>query len=231
MQSLKILCLAIGLGAFSSTQADVIAVKGNIDYWHYSTDVTQPASSLPQTQLEDDHALSFSVAVEHPVPFLPNAKIKHSHLQADSDQSFEGVIKSHQVDLTYTDFILYYEILDNIVDADVGFGAKRLSGDILQNYTDTLDVSSTLPMLYAQAGVNLPFTGLSARVEASFAALNDEQISDAQAELKYNFIDNLLVDVGARVGYRILDIQLEEGSNAETKLKFKGPYLGIEAHF
>jgi MinD-like ATPase involved in chromosome partitioning or flagellar assembly len=67
--------------------------------------------------------------------------------------------------------------------------------------------------------------------EASFAALNDEQITDAQAELKYNFIDSVLVDVGAKVGYRILDIQLEEGSNAETKLKFKGPYLGLEAHF
>ena len=230
MRSFKILCLALGLGVFSSTQADVIAVKGNIDYWHYSTDLTQPTSSLPQAQMEDDQALSFSVALEHPVPLLPNAKIKHSHLQADSDQSFAGV-KSHQVDLTYTDFILYYEILDNIVDADVGIGAKRLSGDILQNYTNTLDVSSTLPMLYAQAGINLPFTGLSARAEASFAALDDEQISDAQAELKYNFIDTLLIDVGARVGYRILDIQLEEGSNAETKLKFKGPYLGIEAHF
>lgn len=230
MQSFKILCLALGLGAFSSTQADVIAVKGNIDYWHYSSDLTQVTSSLAQAPLQDDHALTFSVALEHPVPFLPNAKIKHSHLQADSDQSFAGV-KSHQVDLTYTDFILYYEILDNIVDADVGVGAKRLSGDILQNYTDTLDVSSTLPMLYAQAAINLPFTGLSARAEASFAALNDEQITDTQAELKYNFIDTLLVDVGAKVGYRILDIQLEEASNAETKLKFKGPFLGVEAHF
>ncbi|MCG2608640.1 TIGR04219 family outer membrane beta-barrel protein [Acinetobacter sp. SM34] len=230
MQPFKILCLTLGLGAFSSAQADVIAVKGSIDYWNYSTDLTQPASPLPQAQMQDDHGLSFSVAVEHPVPFLPNAKIKHSHLQANSEQSFAGV-NSHQVDLTYTDFILYYEVLDNIVSADVGFGAKRLSGDIVQNVTNTLDVSSTIPMLYAQAGVKLPFTGLSVGAEASFAALNDEQITDAQAEFKYNFIDSVLVDVGTKVGYRILDIQLEEGSNAETKLKFKGPYLGVEAHF
>lgn len=80
-------------------------------------------------------------------------------------------------------------------------------------------------------GVKLPFTGLSAKAEASFAKLTDTQVTDAQLELKYNFVDTLLVDVGAKAGYRILDIQLEEGSNQEAKLKFKGPYLGLEAHF
>lgn len=230
MQSFKILCLALGLGAFSAAQADLIAVKGSVDYWHYSADLSKPASALPSTELDDDHSMSYSISVEHPVPFLPNAKIKHINLQAESDQSFAGV-KSHQLDLDYTDFILYYEILDNIVSVDVGLGAKRLEGDIRQNYTNTLNVSSTLPMLYAQAGVKLPFTGLSANAEASFAKLDDEQVRDAQAELKYNFVDTPLVDVGAKAGYRILDIQLEEGSNNESKLKFKGPYLGVEAHF
>lgn len=47
---------------------------------------------------------------------------------------------------------------------------------------------------------------------------------------KYNFVDTLLVDVGAKVGYRILDIQLDQGSNQEAKLKFKGPYLGLDIH-
>lgn len=230
MQSLKLFCFVLGLGTYSSAQADFIGVKAGIDYWNYSADLSNPASVLPSPQLEDDHGMSFSVAVEHPVPFLPNAKIKHTHLQAESDQSFAGV-KNHQVDLDYSDFILYYEILDNIVSADVGFGAKRLEGDIRQNVTQTQEVSSTVPMIYAEAGVKLPFTGLSARAEASFAALDDEKITDVQAELKYNFVESILVDVGAKAGYRILDIQLEEGSNQEAKVKFKGPYIGVEAHF
>ncbi|MCQ5134536.1 hypothetical protein, partial [Coprococcus eutactus] len=71
--------------------------------------------------------------------------------------------------------------LDNIVSADVGFGAKRLEGDIRQNVTQTQEVSSTVPMIYAEVGVKLPFTGLSARAEASFAALDDEKITDVQA--------------------------------------------------
>ena len=230
MQSLKLFCFILGLGAVSSAQADFIGVKASTDYWKYSADLSNPASPQSQPQLEDDHGMSFSVAVEHPVPFLPNAKIKHSNLQAESDQSLAGV-KSHQVDLDYSDFILYYEILDNIVSADVGFGAKRLEGDIRQNVTQTQEVSSTVPMIYGEAGIKLPFTGLSARAEASFAALDDEKITDVQAELKYNFVESMLVDVGAKAGYRILDIQLEEGSDQEAKLKFKGPYIGLEAHF
>ncbi|OTG66938.1 hypothetical protein B9T25_09175 [Acinetobacter sp. ANC 4470] len=230
MQTLNFFCFVLGLSAFNAAQADIIAAKGGIDYWHYNADLNHPASVGPQTELEDDHGMSFFIAVEHPVPFLPNLKIKHSNLQAESDQSFAGV-KNHQVDLDYSDFILYYEILDNIVSADVGFGAKRVEGDIRQNYTQTQEVSGTVPMIYAQAGVKLPFTGLSVSAEASFAALDDDKITDAQAELKYNFVDTILVDVGAKVGYRILDIQLEEGSNQEAKLKFKGPYLGIDVHF
>ncbi|OAL81056.1 hypothetical protein AY606_14660 [Acinetobacter sp. SFB] len=230
MQSLKLFSFILGLGVVSSAHADFIGVKAGIDYWNYSADLSNPASARPQSQLEDDHGMSFSVALEHPVPFLPNAKIKHTNVQAESDQSFAGV-KSHQVDLDYSDFILYYEILDNIVSADVGFGAKLLDGDIQQNVTQNTEVSETLPMVYAEAGVKLPFTGLSAKAEASFAKLSDRQVTDAQVELKYNFVDTLLVDVGAKAGYRILDIQLEEGSDQEAKLKFKGPYLGVEAHF
>ena len=230
MQSLKLFCFILGLSAFSSAQADFIGVKASIDYWKYSTDLSNPASTLAQPPLENDHLMSFSVALEHPVSFLPNAKIKHTNVQAESDQSFAGV-KSHQLDLDYSDFILYYEILDNVVSADVGFGAKLLDGDIQQNFTQHTEVSETLPMIYAEAGVKLPFTGLSAKAEASFAKLSDRQVTDAQVELKYNFVDTLLVDIGAKAGYRILDIQLEEGSDQEAKLKFKGPYMGLEAHF
>ena len=126
---------------------------------------------------------------------------------------------------------MYYEILDNIIDLDAGFGLKHLEGDIRYHFTNTQDIGTDLPMLYAQAGLNLPFTGLSANTEISMASLNDAKITDVQAELKYNFIDSILVDIGATLGYRILDIQLEQDHPQEVKMKFKGPYLGLEAHF
>lgn len=86
-------------------------------------------------------------------------------------------------------------------------------------------------MLYAQGGVKLPFTGLSANAEVSVAALSDDRITDAQIDLKYNFVETALVDIGAKAGYRILEMQIDRDAETETKFKFKGPYLGIDAHF
>lgn len=225
--TLQRFALACSLIGCSAVHADIIGVKASVDYWKYSADWNQAQLS---PNLDDDFALPFSLAVEHPVPFLPNAKIKHANLQAESEQSAAGV-KINQLDLDYSDFILYYEILDNIVAADVGFGAKVLEGDLRSNLFSTQDVSETLPMLYAEAAVKLPFTGLSAKAEANYAKNSDNEVRDAQAEIKYNFIDAILVDVGLKAGYRILDIKLNQDSNQETQLEFKGPYLGLEAHF
>lgn len=227
MRTRPALCFILGLGCFSAAQADIIGVKGSVDYWKYNSDLS---SALGQPEMKDDASLSFALAVEHPVPLLPNVKIKHSTLEAESEREVLNE-KMERIDLDYSDFIVYYEILDNIVSADIGVGAKVLDGTVQQNLTEVEQVSETLPMLYAEAGVKLPFTGLSAKAEASYAKFDDTVISDAQAELKYNFIDNLLVDVGLKAGYRILDVELNEGDERNLQLDFKGPYLGLEPHF
>lgn len=227
MRTRPALCFILGLGCFNAAQADIIGVKGSVDYWKYNSDLS---SALGQPEMKDDASLSFALAVEHPVPLLPNVKIKHSTLEAESEREVLNE-KMERIDLDYSDFIVYYEILDNIVSADIGVGAKVLDGTVQQNLTEVEQVSETLPMLYAEAGVKLPFTGLSAKAEASYAKFDDTVISDAQAELKYNFIDNLLVDVGLKAGYRILDVELNEGDERNLQLDFKGPYLGLEAHF
>lgn len=230
MKVSKLFAMMIALGALHTAHADILAAKGSVEFWNYSADLSHPRDTNIHSPLHDDHAFSFSVALEHPVPLLPNLKIKHTNLQAESDEHLSGV-QRNQIDLNQSDFILYYEILDNIIDLDAGFGLKHLEGDIRYHFTNTQDIGTDLPMLYAQAGLNLPFTGLSANTEISMAGLNDAKITDVQAELKYNFIDSILVDVGATLGYRILDIQLEQDHPQEVKMKFKGPYLGLEAHF
>lgn len=230
MKVSKLFAMMIALSAIHTAHADILAAKGSVEFWNYSADLNHPRDTNTHSPLHDDHAFSFSIALEHPVPLLPNLKIKHTNLQAESDEHLSGV-QRNQVDLNQSDFILYYEILDNIIDLDAGFGLKHLEGDIRYHFTNTQDIGTDLPMLYAQAGLNLPFTGLSANTEISMAGLNDAKITDVQAELKYNFIDSILVDIGATLGYRILDIQLEQNHPQEVKMKFKGPYFGLEAHF
>ena len=159
MKALNLLYALAGLAAVHTAHADVIGLKGSVDFWSYSADLSHPHEAQPQSQLGDDHGLSFSAALEHPVPLVPNIKIKHARLQADSDESASGAPRN-QLDLNYSDFILYYELLDNIINADAGLGLKRLEGDIRHNYAAAQDVSASIPMLYAQAGVIISKTKL-----------------------------------------------------------------------
>ena len=48
--------------------------------------------------------------------------------------------------------------------------------------------------------------------------------TDVQAELQYDFIDNLLVDVGAKVGYRMMQVDFEQDQRPDLQLEFRGVY-------
>ena len=213
MAKFKIAVAALVLAAANTAQADFIGATASVDYWQYDTDQSG-------FQLDDDQTVAFSVSIEHPIPVLPNAKIKYANLNSDN------LANGQNLDLDYADFILYYELLDNVVSVDVGAGVKSLEGDL----AGQKDLSETLPMIYAQAGVKLPFTGLSATAEADYAKSSDYDVTDAEANIKYNFIDNLLVDVAVKGGYRILKIENDQKAMPQ-ELEFKGPYLGVEVHF
>lgn len=235
MHSTKIIAsILFGLGIQSIAYADVIGVKGDLSYWNFngsSEYQTSGRSSTQKNDLDRQGTVQASIAFEHPIPLLPNAKIKYVNL--DSASPVENGIQS-DIELTNTNYILYYEILDNIVSADIGVGATQLDGKVKQltaAKTNVYNFSDFIPLVYAQAGIKLPFTGLSLKAEGTYSKLDDTTAKDFQAELQYNFIDNLLVDIGAKVGYRILDIEHQQDNLADLTLKFKGPYIGIDVHF
>ena len=57
------------------------------------------------------------------------------------------------------------------------------------------------------------------------------KITDAQAEFQYDFVKTIFLDLGAKVGYRILNIELNDIDKSDMKFDFKGPYIGLNAHF
>lgn len=231
MKILKISLLALGTGLCGLAQADVIGVKGDVSYWAYDGKANMATQTSSQDQdLDRKGAAQISLAVEHPVPLIPNAKIRYVNLKTQTENEVLGQ-SVYDLDIDHTDFILYYEILDNVVNADVGFGATNLNGDVKTLNLTKTDIDKTIPVIYGSAGVKLPFTGLSAKGELLYSNFNDAKITDAQAELQYNFIDNLLVDVGLKAGYRILNIELDDYEKNDLKFDFKGPYVGLDIHF
>ena len=221
--------LFFGFGLSTLSHADVIGVKADLSYWDF--DGYSPDNNFKH-ELDRQGTAQLSVAVEHPVPLLPNAKIKYVNLDSNSEQS--SLINASEIELNNIDYILYYELLDTIVHADIGAGLTNLDGTV-KNLTagafTQYDLDEYSPLLYATAGVKLPFTGMSAKAEAVYSHGSDTRKTDVQAELQYDFIDNLLVDVGAKIGYRIMQVDFEQDQRPNLKLEFKGPYIGLDVHF
>lgn len=241
MKLLTVAALAASTFTLSHVaHADMIGVYASVDYWNLQGDYNEASHGnlmRDENKLDwdDKGQAQIAVSFEHPAPLIPNARIRYVGIEAESENKRWNGESIYTTNLDSTDFILYYEILDNIVSVDVGLAAKRLDGDVTYlsttNVKDKLDISETAAMVYGSVGAKLPFTGVSAKAELLATSYGDIEISDFSAEVKYDFIDNLLLDIGAKAGYRLLDIKLDDQSGIDTKFKFHGPYLGLEAHF
>lgn len=225
MKKLFALLLLLVPSAYADT---LYGLYADVNYWHTQNELShRQLAELVKNGNYKDGQVMVSASLEHGVPLIPNARIRHTQLKTD-----------HHGKLSNTDAIAYYELLDNVVSLDVGLGAKRLTDN--QN-----DISKTLPMAYASAGAKLPFTGLSAKAEVGVAHNGKYKAKDAQAELKYNVVDSALLDVGVKAGYRVLTVEADDvlqdakskaglGKTATPstyKSDFKGPYVGVEVHF
>lgn len=246
--TLTIASVAAMLLSSAPAQADFVGVYASADYWNYdgAASVAQTNKPPENFDLGSEKQASIAVSIEHPVPFLPNVRVRHTSLKgadtlnslafAFDNQLYVGDVNL-ALDFTSTDLILYYEILDNVVSVDVGVAAKQFDGELIVQgnaplpKTSTIKFTETIPLAYASVGGSLPFTGFSFKAEAAGVSYDGSSVSDIQAEVKYDFIDNLAVDVGLKAGYRQLKVDLEDVEKTDANLDFKGPYLGLEVHF
>ena len=228
MNKFKLSAFALTLGLSTFAQADFIGLKGDVSYWNFDGKANIDKKHLADQDIDTDGTVQASVAFEHPIPIIPNIKLKYTKLDTETESTID--LAKTEINLDHTDLILYYEILDNIVKADVGVGATRLNGTVKQ-FAQSVDVDEYAPIIYAEAGAKLPFTGLSAKAEATYTNVNDVKITDAQAELQYDFIQSIALDLGLKAGYRILNIDLDDLDDRDMKFEFKGPYVGLNAHF
>ncbi len=242
------LALLAGLGS-TQAGADVIGLYAGAQAWQVNTSGGFGSkNSSADFNFEDSTQGVFYVAVEHPVPLLPNLKVRHGDLTADGNTvvsgqfSFGGVdyatgsALSTSFEVTNTDFILYYEVFDNaLFSIDLGANIKYLNGDI--SVVDTRGIRSNeklnapLPLGYFKAEAALPLTGLSAFGELNYLALDGHNISDYQAGISYNLIDTVALDLNLHAGYRAISLELDDLDNIDARLDFDGAFAGAEIHF
>ncbi len=243
--------LALSSSAYSDTVFGIYAGAGNISY-DYSGDFTDLDGNGGSIDFEDDLGLSgdsgayFYVAIEHPIPILPNIKIAHSDISEsgrntlDEDISFggedipAGVTIDTDVDFTHTDFTFYYEILDNWVNLDLGLTARQFDGELAAagsqgpiSYSAQEDLDFVAPMLYGMARFDLPLTGLYVQASGNWIGVSGVQLYDIWGKVGYTFAFGL----GLEAGVRQLALELDDVDDLDADITLDGTYIAATFHF
>ncbi|MBP8118940.1 MULTISPECIES: TIGR04219 family outer membrane beta-barrel protein [Shewanella] len=230
--------------ASSAQAATVVGFTIGGDYWRADTSGTFADKGQPQQTFDYSSSAqgSYWIAVEHPLPFVPNIKIRENSLDQKGGMSgadfnfnghdFKGNVTAY-TDLSNTDFVLYYEILDNdIVSLDLGAAYKLMNGSLRvqdPGHPEEKDVDSGIVMGYASTHVGMPGLGLYGFADL-MQGVNESSVHDYAIGLGWQF-DGLAVDTRVRVGYRefLFDVSNFSGVSADTK--FKGYFAGVEINF
>jgi outer membrane protein len=223
-------------------RADVLGWRIGANAWAqaYEGDIANGPSKIDVEDdlgYDDDDGLSFYAAFEHPVPVLPNIMVTHTELESDATGSvtgfiFDGIVYSgdvaSSVDLTHTDLTLYYEILDNWVNLDLGLAGRYFDNgvqitDVATGITGSLDIDYVIPMVYAQLRFDLPLSGLSVGVEGNAISYDDDSLYDAKVNIAYRFAFGL----GIEGGYRVMDFDYEDDDDEFADVTIDGVYGGL----
>lgn len=227
---------SMALTAAPLATADILGAGASVSYWHpgLSGDINN-YDVEDDLDLDTDGSVSLEALVEHPVPVLPNVRLGYTLIEQDGSGTVNygdvnGSAKS-EFDLEQLDLTLYYEVLDNWVNIDLGLTVRDLSAELLltdQNNSsnqEQIKVSGALPMGYVAARFDLPFTGVSAGVQGNVISFDGDSIHDVDAYGQYE-----ISVVQLRLGYRQMAVDYEDSNNL-LDVTLGGPYASVGVDF
>lgn len=239
--------LALGLASGASQADTIFGIYAGAGSWSADLEgsIGKPSASLSDLGADNENNRYFYIAIEHPVPVIPNVKLQHNKISSSQSGNTTGFTLGDTniaagdvrstIDLSSTDATFYYELLDNWLNLDVGVTVRKYDGElsatgIINGKEDSkkITVDTPLPMLYGKFRFDLPFSGLSATAEGNYISYKDSKVSDFSAALSYTF-DSIL-DFGVEVGYRQQNIELDD-DDIQTDITLKGPYASLLFHF
>jgi len=240
MRKLMIVAGGTLLMTSSAAMADVLGVGASASYW--DSDLSgQAGKNNDVVDLENDLNLSSDGNVnleayfEHPVPILPNVRLNYTRIEQSGDgqisTQYDGISGDarSELDLTQFDATLYYELLDNWVNLDAGLTLRSLDGELAVQKTgipvSRTEISGAIPMAYAAARFDLPFTGMSVGVQGNLISYDGDSISDFNAYGQYE-----LSLLQLRAGYRQMSIDFED-SNDRLDVELGGPFISAGLTF
>jgi len=200
--------------------------------------------------LKSENGTQITVFFEHPVPFIPNVKLKST----DLDIKGSGVLNANinfagkpfavseavdsNINLSHTDATLYWGLPIPLpyINVDFGLTARMFDGDASVTQvsdttrTESVDLDMTLPMAYGAVKVGSPF-GIYATADVNWIGFGDNKMTDLSAAVGYE-LPIPIVDVGVEVGYRGINLQTDRKDvDVAADLDTKGMFYGVSVAF
>ncbi len=195
--------------------------------------------------LGSENGQQLTVFFEHPLPFIPNLKLKQTSLELDGDgiidvASFgvggvdfsvdEEVVST--LDLSHNDLTLYWGLPLPVPFVDINFGltARQFDGLAEVEAKDgsgrgSEDLDFVLPLAYGELKVNTPF-GIYAAADINYLGMGDNKLSDMSAVIGYD-LPVPVVDIGLEAGYRSMTLQTDkDDTDIAADVDVKGMFFG-----
>ena len=241
--------LSAGIMLAPVANADTIfGVYAGAGSWqqNFSGDIR---SGVTEIDVEDDLGINddfnnmFYLALEHPMPFLPNVRVSYVEFDIDADSTLSRSIEFNDVifpagtelgtnvDMMQGDAILYYELLDNYVSLDLGLGARYMDGkfELVSDVSfSEAEFTGVIPLLYGRARADLPLSGFWMGAEVSGMGYSDNNLIDANAQIGWESP----IGLGAEMGWRLLSLDIDDVDDFDkTGIDISGPYMALNYHF
>jgi outer membrane protein len=239
-----VLSSVVALMMSTSLSADFLGAEAGVAFWNTKVDgnIKKGVDSIDfQKDLGYGNSQTnnfFYASFDHPIPLLPNIKVQQTNFSDEGkgslSKTFAGVTfggnVTSELTLKQTDIIPYWRILDNWVNFDIGINIRNIAGNIkitgVGQKADE-DFSVILPMAYAKARFDLPFSGLSVEADGSYIGFDGSSVTDIKGGVVYETPFGL----GATLGYRKQNMTLDDIDSTYGDINAKGIYGGVFFHF
>jgi outer membrane protein len=228
-------------------QADLLGVTLNADFAKLSATGSGGDHQWSQPlQFADDSGQNWSVAVEHPLPLLPNIMLRRQtatwsgqtqlagNLQLDQQIFARQSSIGNMLDFKSTDVSFYYEVLDNSLLA-LDLGATAMVYDaklaVTAPASRSQSVSGFLPLLYGNLTVYVWGTDTALFLQGNYTDYRQQLWSQTKVGIVYELLDLTALTLAVKLGWQQQSVKLTDKDQLDLDVQFKGPFLALEADF